>query len=665
MRVKLLKNYKSLSSFTSDDLPDFTVIVGKNGSGKSQLIQKFTELSKIKRAIELDIVGLSVTPELKRIYSDTLIIDNIKGVEPAEYINLRKALYQGYISNIHTHEIKKAWANIYEKKILPEKIYMYEINSFDDAYELKNLLTHGDSVFVNSDIEHLPAMSIPGEDRTTFLYKEYLRVLKNSLNSYEASLFVCEYHKKKILELKESDFLNANLPDKYLEKSDLIDSKIETVFYNYLRKRQKNSFDYFQKTQNNEDNPSMSSEEFNRIYQNPIKQLNGILESVNLPYCFKEISDKDFSTEINIQFDFIKTTSGKSIQFANLSSGEKIILGLVIRLFTSEFYKTDLRFPDLIILDEPDAHLHPEMCKLLIDVLNEAFVNRIGIKVIITTHSPTTVALAPEESVFQLINEPETSLKKISKDNALKVLTTGLPNLSIDYKNHRQIFVESPTDLEYYQSIFNKLNAVDPQTHQLYFISNGYGKSNCDQVIKIVNDLRESGNTTCKGIIDWDKKNSNKTNVYVHGHNRRYSIENYIFDPIYLSILLIEKNFGLLKKAIDYEDNENQYDIIKSEKAQKAIDYVVSSLESRNNQMGMDKRLVSHQYGDYSYNIPVWFTNMQGHDLKSQLIDKFPILETIKTAGEYELEKRLLVIIGKMYPNVPFDTVELLKKLSS
>ena len=105
----------------------------------------------------------------------------------------------------------------------------------------------------------------------------------------------------------------------------------------------------------------------------------------------------------------------------------------------------------VIILDEPDAHLHPEMSNILIKALNETFVKKIGIKVIITTHSPMTVALAPEESIFQLNNHPETFLKKISKDDALKNLTNGLPSLTIDYENHRQVFVESPTDLFYFQ----------------------------------------------------------------------------------------------------------------------------------------------------------------------------------------------------------------------
>ena len=48
MKIELSSNYKSLTPFISEELPNFTVIIGKNGNGKSQLVQKFSELEKAK-----------------------------------------------------------------------------------------------------------------------------------------------------------------------------------------------------------------------------------------------------------------------------------------------------------------------------------------------------------------------------------------------------------------------------------------------------------------------------------------------------------------------------------------------------------------------------------------------------------------------------------------
>ena len=665
MKIQLTKLYKSLQPFTSEELSNFTIIIGKNGSGKSQLVQKFTELEKSKNPHDRKNSGIIITPEMKSLYTDTFVIENIKSVSPNEYRAAYNDLYQKYINYMHTNEINKAWNNLYNKKLASETIIKFEINIFDDTQELKNLLSDNGNLFVTSDVEHLPIISKPGEDRTLPLFKEYLTLLKESLKIYDVSLLVCEYHNKNIWELNENDFYTATIPEKYLEKADLIESKIETIFYNYLRKRKKNAIDYFEKKENGQINSSISKEEFEKKHSDPIRQFNSILQSSEIPYFFKEIPDKEFSPETNVHFGLIKKKSESKIQLKDLSSGEKIIFGLITKVFNSAFYSGDLKYPNIIILDEPDAHLHPEMSKILLEVLNETFVKKIGIKVILTTHSPTTVALAPEESIFQLNNEPETSLKKITKDDALKILTNGLPNLSIDYKNHRQIFVESPTDLEYYQMIFNKLNSDIPQIHQLYFISNALGKGNCTQVVNIVKDLRDAGNSTSYGIIDWDKKNPGKDPISVHGKGKRYSIENYIFDPIYLSILLLEREFKPLMSVLEYQITDIPYDLMKCGKGQKAIDYIVELLEPRNQQTGMNKNTVSHNYGNYSYNIPIWFTDLNGHKLKEQLIDQFQILAHMKEGNEYRIEKKLMNIIGRMYPSVPGDTIDLLKKLAS
>ena len=49
------------------------------------------------------------------------------------------------------------------------------------------------------------------------------------------------------------------------------------------------------------------------------------------------------------------------------------------------------------------------------------------------------------------------------------------------------------------------------------------------------------------GIIDWDKKNNADNKVFVLGWQQRYSIENYVFDPIILA------NFILREKILKNE----------------------------------------------------------------------------------------------------------------
>ena len=280
----------------------------------------------------------------------------------------------------------------------------------------------------------------------------------------------------------------------------------------------------------------------------------------------------------------IKKSTNEIIPFNDLSSGEKVIIGLILKLFTSEYYGEALTFPDLLILDEPDAHLHPEMSKLLLDVLEETFVNKYGIKVILSTHSPSTIALASENQIFQLTNGTASSLKKISKDEALKILTSFIPTLSIDYRNHRQVFVESPTDVIYYQFLHDKHAQNNSSPFKLYFISNSAGKSNCSQVYNIVKEIRKSGNSTSYGIVDWDLTNKPEIYVYVHGLEERYSVENFILDPIYLVCLLIDSNnaHGVLEK-IGLDKTYNQYLLgnEKTERLQEILKYFFSEFENK------------------------------------------------------------------------------------
>jgi energy-coupling factor transporter ATP-binding protein EcfA2 len=422
---------------------------------------------------------------------------------------------------------------------------------------------------------------------------------------------------------------------------------------------------FFDKITYNEENNSISDEEFIKTFIPPLTSINEILEQHKVQFQFKGIERKDFSTDASISFKLIKTTVGKDIEFQYLSSGEKVIIGLIIKLFTSLYYSEKLEFPELVVLDEPDAHLHPEMSKLLIDVLLSTFVQKLGIKVIIVTHSPSTVALCPDNSIYQLKNEPITSLQKIEKNDALKLLTDFIPTLSIDYKNHKQVFVESPTDVKYYQTIFNKLNQERNYPFRLYFISNSYGKGSCEQVRKIVADIRESGNTTVFGIIDWDLKNQSTTYVKVHGLNKRYNVENYLYDPIYLSILFMNLKAHGIYKELGIEETINQYSIGNEpiEFLQKISDWFFSKYYEvhKINEETISKLADVEYLNGKKIKMPTWFLEFQGHDYETRLKQVFKALD--KYIGEGQLQQELTTIVGKCYPFIPKDSERLIEEI--
>ncbi|WP_371198028.1 AAA family ATPase [Flavobacterium sp. MEB061] len=380
------------------------------------------------------------------------------------------------------------------------------------------------------------------------------------------------------------------------------------------------------------------------------------------------MNKKEFSTDITIDIIIIKKSTDENIPFIDLSSGEKVIFGLILKLFTSEYYLRNLNFPDLIILDEPDAHLHPEMSYLLINVLQNTFVTKFGIKIILTTHSPSTIALLNEDNIYQISNGQNTFLKKISKDDALKLLTSFIPTLNIDYKNHKQVFTESPTDRFYYQTIFDKLSQHKDYPFKLYFISNGYGKGSSTQVKETITAIRNSENKSFFGVIDWDTENKDSDNEFIkiHGENSRYSIENYVYDPIYLIIQLMELKAHNIHSSIGIDETYNQYQIgTQQELGKLAIKWFFDKYYTKfpmHEDAKNNKRTVKFLNG-IEYELPIWYLEFQGHDLEIKLKVVFPALEKFRDEGE--LQKNLSIISAKCFPFVHLDTVELFEKIIS
>ena len=96
-------------------------------------------------------------------------------------------------------------------------------------------------------------------------------------------------------------------------------------------------------------------------------------------------------------------------------------MALVASIYKSS---SDKIFPDVLLLDEVDASLHPTMIKNMLNTIEKIFLTR-GVKIILVSHSPTTIALAPEESIFLMNKSGLNRVEKKSKSEALSILTQG------------------------------------------------------------------------------------------------------------------------------------------------------------------------------------------------------------------------------------------------
>ena len=242
-----------------------------------------------------------------------------------------------------------------------------------------------------------------------------------------------------------------------------------------------------------------------------------------------------------------KTTSGAKLQFSELSSGERILMSFAFCLYYSEDRRQAVTRPKLLLFDEIDAPLHPSMSRQLMSTIRNSLVDQQGVRVIMTTHSPATVAVAPEEAVY-VMQADRPGVHKVGKRQAIAVLTSEIPTLSIDFGGRKQVFVESRYDADRYELLYRYLSPVIESERSLAFIGVGrnrdVGEENagCAQVIQIVGDLERSGNDSVYGLIDWDTTNESTDRVCVLAQGNRYAIENCLLDPLLVGALLAKTN---------------------------------------------------------------------------------------------------------------------------
>lgn len=486
--------------------------------------------------------------------------------------------------------------------------------------------------------------------------------LVNSPGAVEVIQYVMKVTGKPIVNLTASDFYDYFPPSYTSYPVDIFQHKLGNIFKRYHRLEDKNRYERYLNSQGTQGGEVLTDEEFAvRFGIAPWTLVNRIIKEANLDFSVNSPvgSNRDAPFEVKLIHNF----TGAEIKFSELSSGEKVLMSLALALYNSNF---ELEFPRVLLLDEPDASLHPLMSKQFLNVLQTVFVRDKASKVIMTTHSPSTVAIANEESLF-VMNRVGQRLEKTSKDKALKILTWGVPSISVNYENRRQVFVESKYDVFFFEKVYEKLRTKLANEISLNFISSGTGGSGSSTEVKeIVNKLSGYGNRYIFGIIDWDRKNCSKDFVKVLGQGKRYSVENYIFDPILITAYLFREKI-VSRLDLEFQNNETHSDF---------KDFAPGQLQNISNfltgkifpKMKHEPILESHTGVRYvngiEIEVPQWYLLCQGHELEKVIVEVFPSLRRFNKEGSLKREV-IEKVIDDIPELVPYDVFELLQEIQN
>ncbi|WP_462172995.1 ATP-dependent nuclease [Pseudoalteromonas xiamenensis] len=407
----------------------------------------------------------------------------------------------------------------------------------------------------------------------------------------------------------------------------------------------------------------LSDEEFiDKHGEPPWEFVNSVLSDAGIGF---EISYPQGYTITNFTPKLTKISSGAEIQFSQLSSGEKILMSFAFCLYYSKDRRHSVQKPKILLLDEIDATLHPSMSRQLIKTITESLVSAQGVHVIMTTHSPSTVAVAPEDSVY-LMKGDTPGLHKVSKRQAVSVLTAEIPTLAISFDGRRQVFVESHTDAERFELLYRNLLPYLDSERSLVFIGVGRRKSDgtevgsgCAQVKSIVQSLRDGGNDSVYGLLDWDRRNEPEDRVHILGKDNRYAIENCLLDPLLIVSLLIREGRGNNKFAgLGEEVRYRDIDSLGVELLQNAVDEIQNNVLG---EVGTEKISVSY-LGNFELLISKKYLYMQGHSLENMVIESFPCLKRFGNNGK--LLRHIIDSVLVDLPHfLPMDILECFMKL--
>ena len=328
-------------------------------------------------------------------------------------------------------------------------------------------------------------------------------------------------------------------------------------------------------------------------------------------------------------------SSGIAVTPNALSSGEQTLLSLLSTVYRASILGS---MPEVMLFDEPDAILNPALSKSLINILKDVVCSEFGVKVIMTSHSPTTVAAAPTGSHY-LMEVPSRILKKSSKEEAIAQLFIGTPELTLLTEKTKQVFCESELDALCYRSLFricqanhaDRLNAGNLNFMAYGKTSDQRNNANRQQVEELVSKLVGSGNPIVRGLVDWDRSGAGeKPGVVISSKGLRYAKENTVFDPLFLGLYILKQKFDPTQKlkqsvGMPFSDFTNWTE----KDRQVLVDEVCVAVEANFANHGVEggeMNTVSYSDGKNA-RVPCFWMLADPHDLVSAILSTFPMLK--------------------------------------
>lgn len=424
MNIKINERYLSIpEGFEWKAIPPFAIITGVNGTGKTQLLDILRGRDNQNQLLS---VSCRITDENEQEYKIVVSTPESNGQSISGLVDYFHRSVERSIQKEDIERTIKMWQNNieqYERQL--------QVTSNKNEQERLNQRIKNRKNDIANYRFQLSSLYV-------YAYDEEIKSIANKC-------------KKDISDITETDIYNHANP--YFNTLTEINDFRE--FLRLEHETYKTRLSELMDDEKVEEAIDLSHEEksyqiINRLFKkynyNDYEMLNPFPKGSNI--------QNNMQTRIAFQ-----GKGGDIVGYDSLSSGEKVIVILIIWAMG-----TDLRGNRIntMLLDEPDAHLHPSMCKMMVEILSEISKPKVeggsGIRVIITTHSPSTVAFAPEGSLFVMEKDDEghRTINPTTVVEAERILSEGLftfdkvmnqISLAVNTQKNNLLFVEGKTDV--------------------------------------------------------------------------------------------------------------------------------------------------------------------------------------------------------------------------
>ncbi|WP_315053971.1 AAA family ATPase, partial [Chryseobacterium indoltheticum] len=389
-----IKNFRALDDISLEIEDDLTLIVGKNNTGKTSV---FEALNFFLVQEKKDLKFENFSQSSYDIFRNCL------------------SLYDEWGEIDENNETEREIKEKEIKKLMPKIQLTLNIgyNEHESLINLSDFITDLDSNITNTLI------TLSFESKETFkLFESFKKRIDESLNfiSWLKDNVKLHYHLKcyageldyplddiyrntikKILKI-ESIKASRKLDD----VGDDRNKTLEVGFSDYYKESNKENDANVKNLEKSLDKISKELEaDYKAILNDILKELKsfGLDPKINIPDIeLKSVFESEKILERNIKYFYKNGEIDLPENFNGLGYSNLIYLVLKIVSFVEKFKKAKKEEKTeflLILIEEPEAHLHPQMQQVFIKEINKLLVkHNISVQVIISSHSPHIIAEA-------------------------------------------------------------------------------------------------------------------------------------------------------------------------------------------------------------------------------------------------------------------------------